>query len=86
MYSLYLLRRAEQELEAIPSIFRERIDRVISQPAQDPRPSGVKKLRGGIGWRLRIGDHRVAYEIDHQGREITVVKGRHRKNVYRGGP
>jgi len=86
MYTLYLLRSAERELDIIPSIFRERIDRLIFQLAENPRPSGVKKLRAGIGWRIRIGDYRVVYEIDDRAGQIVVTKVRHRKDIYRGDP
>jgi len=86
MYNLHLLRPAERELEAIPSIFRERVERAILRLGEDPRPPGVKKLRGGIGWRIRIGDYRVVYEIDDRAREVTVAKVRHRKDAYRGDP
>lgn len=86
MYSLYLLRSTEHELGALPSVFRERIEISISRLAEDPRPSGVKKLRGGIGWRIRVGDYRVVYEIDDRAKEVIVTKIRHRREVYRGDP
>jgi mRNA-degrading endonuclease RelE of RelBE toxin-antitoxin system len=32
----------------------------------NPRPSGCKKLSGGDGeWRIRVGDYRGVYAIDH---------------------
>ena len=86
MYSLYLLRPAERELEAIPSVFGERIERAILRLAEDPRPAGVKKLRSGVGWRIRVGDYRVVYEIDDRASDVTVTKVRHRRDVYRGDP
>jgi len=46
----------------------------------------VKKLRGGIGWRIRVGDYQVVYEADNQAREVTVMKIKHRRDVYRGDP
>ena len=83
MYTLYLLRSAEEELDSLSALFRERVERVIIQLAEDPRPVGVRKLRGGLGWRIRVGDYRVVYEIDDGVREVTVTRVRHRREVYR---
>jgi len=86
MYSLYLLRSSERDLDAIPKLLRDRIESAILLLAEDPRPQSVRKLRAGIGWRIRVGDYRVVYEIDDRAREVTVVKTRHRRDVYRGDP
>jgi mRNA interferase RelE/StbE len=51
--------------------------------ADDPRPTGALKLTGRDGWRLRIGDFRVIYEIDDKQRNITVLHIGHRPDVYR---
>lgn len=83
MYTLYLLRSAEEELDSLSALFRERVERVILQLAEDPRPVGVRKLRGGLGWRIRVGDYRVVCEIDDGVREVTVTRVRHRREVYR---
>lgn len=49
----------------------ERIDPVIAGLAHDPRPHGVKKLRGPIH-RLRVGRWRVIYAIFDRD-EIVIV-------------
>lgn len=44
----------------------------------------VKKLAGeGDLYRLRVGDYRVAYEINDGELVILVVKVGHRRDVYR---
>jgi mRNA interferase RelE/StbE len=35
------------------------------------------------GWRIRIGNYRVAYEIDDSGQVVTVLHVGHRRDVYR---
>lgn len=58
---------------------RPRIDAL----ADDPRPSGAKKLKGSDLWRIRVGDHRVVYAIRNQVLVVLVVRIAHRREVYR---
>jgi mRNA interferase RelE/StbE len=49
----------------------------------DPRPNGVKKLSGlDKAWRIRIGDHRVLYEIEDDVVLVTVFGVGNRRDVY----
>jgi mRNA interferase RelE/StbE len=49
----------------------------------NPRPTGFKMLKGAEkSWRIRIGNYRLAYEIDDTARAITVIKIAHRSDVY----
>jgi hypothetical protein len=51
---------------------------------EETRPPGVRKLAGaGEGWRIRVGDYRVLYEIRDAKLLVTVVKPA-RRRVYRG--
>lgn len=51
--------------------------------AQNPRPPGIRRLQGRAGWRIRIGDYRVIYEIDDEQRVVEVLKIAHRREAYR---
>jgi len=51
--------------------------------AVEPRPAGCKKLSGREGWRIRIGDYRVLYEIREEVLVILVVDVGHRREIYR---
>ena len=33
---------------------------------ENPSPQGCKKLHGRNGWRIRVGDYPIRYEIDTQ--------------------
>jgi mRNA interferase RelE/StbE len=83
IYSLFILRRAQKELENLPPESYERVCRVILSLAQDPRPAGCKKLSGREGWRARVGVFRVVYEIDEDSSTVTVLHVGHRRDVYR---
>ena len=83
IYKVTILRRAQKELEALAGEAYTRIRDAIGGLAEDPRPSGCLKLTGRDGWRIRIGNYRVIYEIDDSGQMVTVLHVGHRRNVYR---
>ncbi|WP_407692831.1 type II toxin-antitoxin system RelE family toxin [Reichenbachiella agarivorans] len=59
------------------------ITRFSNLLANDPRPSGAKKLKGNSqNWRIRIGNHRVLYTIDDEIRIVDIRKVGHRKDSY----
>ena len=46
----------------------------VQQLARWPNCTGdIKRLQGRDGYRLRIGDHRVIFEIDQRGNPIIVT-------------
>jgi mRNA interferase RelE/StbE len=60
-----------------------RIDQKILALANNPRPSGCKKLRGYKDhWRVRVGDWRLVYIIDDGARRVTITRVAHRREVY----
>jgi mRNA interferase RelE/StbE len=82
-YSVFILPRAQKELAQLPSTQYVRLRDAIRELVQDPRPFGCLKLTGREGWRLRVGDFRVVYEIDDKQQTVTVLHIGHRRDVYR---
>lgn len=78
-YTLRILPRAEKELEALDSKPYLAIKSNIYQLRDNPRPAGCRKLTNTPGWRLRVGDYRVVYEIDDKAKTVTVLRVGHRK-------
>ena len=83
MYTVTLSRHAARSLRRIESrqreVIRSRID--IMDP-RDPKLD-VKKLAGRDGFRLRIGDWRVLYDIDDAVRVIAIEDVVQRGKAYR---
>jgi mRNA interferase RelE/StbE len=50
--------------------------------ANDPRPPGCKKLKGRDGYRIRVGDYRIIYQIIDDVLVVNVVALGHRKDIY----
>ena len=82
-YQLFLLPRAQKELARLPMESYERTRAAIRALAEEPRPPGYRKLSGREGWRIRVGDYRVLYEIEDTPKTVTVVQVGHRRDVYR---
>ena len=82
-YRLRITGRALQELKTLPPRIEARLQDAIGDLAHEPRPPGCKKLRGRAGWRLRVGDCRVIYQVDDSARVMIVLRAGHRRDFYR---
>ena len=82
-YEVFLLRRARKALAKIFPPHDERLRDALRDLRDEPRPAGSSKLTGRDGYRLRVGDYRILYEIDDAAREVTVLDLGHRRDVYR---
>jgi mRNA interferase RelE/StbE len=82
-YRVLILRRAQRELAQLPNEAYERIRDAIRALADDPRPANGLKLTGRTGWRIRVGDYRVIYEIDDSQHVVTILHVGHRRDIYR---
>jgi mRNA interferase RelE/StbE len=83
VYTVKLRAIAHKDLRRLPPEVHARVlDQLISLQ-EEPRPRGVEKLSGRKGWRVRVGDYRIVYEIDDQSQEVIIYRIRHRKEVYR---
>jgi len=84
MYRVLLERAAEKDLARLPPEIHDRVIAAIQALATNPRPPGCRKLAGSKhDWRIRVGDHRVVYEIADEIRVVRVNRVRHRREVYR---
>jgi len=84
VYRVVIPRSVSRSIERLPRAVADNVTRRILALAEDPRPPGMKKLRGFRSFRFRVGDYRVIYEIDDGGRIVTVRDVGHRREVYRG--
>lgn len=82
MWRLEIDRRAEREIAKLPDDILQRVVEHIRALASDPFPRGIKKLHGG-GYRLRVGDYRILYDIQHKQRLVIIHAVGNRRDVYR---
>jgi mRNA interferase RelE/StbE len=81
-YSLNFTKRAFKELAKINEPFYTSIKIAITGLTDNPRPQGYRKLKGRDGYRIRVGDYRIIYDIFDSELVIDVIDLGHRKNIY----
>ncbi len=84
-YTIAFTKQAIKTMQKMPSTTAQLIRQKISQIAEDPFAShaNVTKLQNREGYRLRVGDWRVIYEIQQDKVIILVLKIGLRGEVYR---
>lgn len=83
-YRVLTTKRVEKQFDAMPQQLVNRVKQHIETLREDPRPFGVKKLRGYTNtYRVRVGNHRIIYTIDDLAQTITLLTIDDRKDVYR---
>jgi mRNA interferase RelE/StbE len=81
-YIILLKKSAEKELERLPTKTHDKVVECLVSLKEEPRPSGVKKLHGREGYRIRAGDYRILYIVDDAGKKVEVFSIAHRREVY----
>ncbi len=84
-YSVEFSKGARKQFRKLSLNIQERIQIQINQLVIEPRPNGVKKLLQNEEnlYRIRVGDYRVVYEIFDDILLVTVIKVKHRSQVYK---
>ncbi len=85
-YTINFTKKAAKSFQKIPAKFGNKIICALKELSQNPYSfESVKKLEGQDGYRLRVGDYRVIYDIVDEIRIIRVSKVGTRGDVYKGG-
>jgi mRNA interferase RelE/StbE len=76
VYAVVTTRSFARALSRLPVNWQKRIVEKIKEVAADPyaRHNNVTRLQGRNGYRLRIGDWRVIYELHHDRPEMTALR------------
>ena len=81
-YTVYARPPALREIKDLPGHVRQRARRAVDGLADNPRPSGSKKLRlprlNLDVWRLRLDKWRIVYAISEGDKAVDVLAVRTR--------
>jgi mRNA interferase RelE/StbE len=82
VYRVELSSRAQHELKELPGKEFDHVVAALRGLRNNPRPLGVKKLRGPIH-RIRVGDWRIIYAVfDKDGLVIVGKIARRSEKTY----
>ncbi len=82
-YKVEISKGALKQLKKLSPELQERIQVKIDDLAIEPRPNGVKNLKGKENaYRIRLGEYRVIYDIFDDILVVNVVEVGHRSKVY----
>jgi mRNA interferase RelE/StbE len=83
-YEVEIAPAAKRQIKKLPYDIQQKVVAKLEELAFEPRPDGVKKLEGSDNlYRVRLGKYRIIYEIQDGLLLVTVVKVKHRSDVYR---
>lgn len=81
-YTVLLSKKAQKQLDKLSDKIAEPILEAISSLEENPRPQGYKKLKGREGFRIRIGNYRVIYNIFDKELIVDVITLGNRRDIY----
>ncbi len=82
-YSVTFTPAAARQWRRLTKQAQAQLQPMIDALATAPRPSGVVKLEGGEGYRVRSGNYRVVYDIEDRELRVMIVRVANRREVYR---
>jgi len=82
-YVVVLTGKAQKQLDKLADSIAEPIFKAISNLSDNPRPHGFKKLKDREGYRIRVGDFRIIYDIFDKELVVDIITLGNRKDIYR---
>ena len=83
MYKIVVKKSAVKELAQISPPYNKKIVETIDNLANNPRPEGIKKLKGEEAYRIRVADYRIIYIVEDVIEVVEIQRIRHRKDAYK---
>lgn len=81
-YRVEISRKAHKQMEDLTKTTRRRIDTRIEALRDDPYQA-ASKLVIMPGFRQRVGDYRILYQVDDNQRLVYIRAILHRREAYR---
>ncbi|MEN6305130.1 MAG: type II toxin-antitoxin system RelE/ParE family toxin [Armatimonadia bacterium] len=83
-YRLEFTSKGLHDYQALSERVLRLVDEHLDMLQEDPRPHGVVALRGETSgnYRIRVGSHRIGYEVNDGTRTVTIWQIGDRKRFY----
>jgi len=89
VYRVEISLAADRDLERLKGRIRmqdfERLRNAVKSLAEEPRPQGVRKIRGAENaYRIRVGNYRVVYDVYDSDNLVLILQvARRSETTYR---
>ena len=81
-YQLALKKNPIKTLEKIDEPYYSKIKQAIYSLANNPRPAGYIKLKNRDGYRIRVSEYRIIYDIFDKELVVEIIDIGHRREIY----
>ena len=85
MYEIIILPTALKDLKGLDKAVAQRVSDKLTWFSENIHILKLQSLKSNLSgfFKLRVGDWRVLYEVDHAQKIITVHKVGHRSDIYK---
>ena len=82
MHELIYSPSASKQLEKLEHNIKNRIIIALERLRIRPESCDIKKLVGMQGYRFRVGDYRIIFDMKNERLAILILQIGHRRNIY----
>lgn len=82
-YSIEFLSSAAKEFRKLNLDVKHSLIDPINSLSNNPYSHKSKKLKNTDLYRIRVGDYRIVYHLDHKKKTVIITKIGHRREVYK---
>jgi mRNA interferase RelE/StbE len=82
-YRIILPKVVQKQISKLPDRVRKNVLESLRNLQETPRPPNSLKMKNNQGYRLRIGEYRILYDIDDPSQTLTLRRVGHRREIYR---
>jgi mRNA interferase RelE/StbE len=82
-YQVIIPKAVQKQLDKVSPDFISSLISAIMTLGENPRSPNSLKMNNVQGYRLRVGNYRVLYDIDDLNQKVILRRVAHRKDIYR---
>jgi mRNA interferase RelE/StbE len=82
-YRIIIPKAVQKQIDKLANDVQNSIIQSLLNLSENPRPSNSLKMKNNQGYRLRVGEYRILYDIDDKTQAVTLRRVGHRRDIYR---
>jgi mRNA interferase RelE/StbE len=82
-YRIIIPKSVQKQIKKLPDNVRQNVVKSLLDLQETPRPQNSLKMKNSQGYRLRLSEYRILYDIDDLTQTLTLRRVGHRREIYR---